>query len=496
LIPGKLPLFSNIENGRWRSRFRTLLIDSEQLDSGEALSPEFRRIAAREIEEFKRAKERRGEASDKLTDADILREVMNTVGRAGQLGADIRCVVSVSMLTEGWDANTVTHILGVRAFGTQLLCEQVVGRGLRRVSYEVDPKTGFFPVEYADVLGVPFSFAQQGVAGPPKPPPRVTRVRALAERAGREIRFPNVEGYRIVFPRRPLKPVFTADSGMEITPDDVPTLTENEPLIGEPVTFDLATEADRLRLKSVVFDVAGLLLREKFRDGEGNLEVWRYPELVRITERWFDAHLKPRGGAPKQFLKWRPLAMQAVNRLYRAIVGSLAAPPDGSGGALLPILNSYNPEGSTRHIDFTTSKQTLFQTRADKCHLNYVVYDQDWEAGFAERLEAMPEVLAYVKNHNLHFEVPYELGGETRRYRPDYIVRLADGGPEPLNLVVEIKGMRDDTDQAKADTMHKVWIPAVNNARRFGRWAFLEFVETPHDVEAQLRAFVKARAAA
>lgn len=181
VVKGALDLFSNVnDDGRWLSRFRTLLIDSEQLESGEALSDDFRKIAAREIDEFKRELRMRGDPRDpdELTDADILREVMNTVGRPGRLGAEIRCVVSVSMLTEGWDANTVTHIIGVRAFGTQLLCEQVVGRGLRRVSYEIDPKTGFFPVEYAEVLGVPFSFAQQGQATSPKPPPRVTRVRA------------------------------------------------------------------------------------------------------------------------------------------------------------------------------------------------------------------------------------------------------------------------------------------------------------------------------
>lgn len=151
--------------GRWivkPAHFRTFLIDSSQLESGEALSEDFRKVAAREIEEFKKEKQARGESIDEITDADLLREVMNTIGRPGRLGADIRCTVSVSMLTKGWDANTVTHIMGVRAFGTQLLCEQVVGRGLRRVSYQVDPKTGFFPVEYAEVLGVPFSFARGG----------------------------------------------------------------------------------------------------------------------------------------------------------------------------------------------------------------------------------------------------------------------------------------------------------------------------------------------
>jgi type III restriction enzyme len=488
IVPGKLPLFSNVEeNGRWRSRFRTFLIDSSQLESGEALSDDFRKIAAREIEEFKKEKQARGESIDDLTDADLLREVMNTVGRPGRLGADIRCVVSVSMLTEGWDANTVTHIMGVRAFGTQLLCEQVVGRGLRRVSYEVDPNTGFFPTEYAEVLGVPFSFAQGGGGEPPPPPPPVTRVRALEERRElREIRFPNVEGYRVVFPRKPLKPVFTNDSGMELNPDQVPNVTESEPLIGEGITFDLRKDAEQLRLKSVVFDVAGLLQREKFPD-----QVWRYPELVRITEQWFHECLTTVGKTPKQYLKWKPLAFRAVDKIYTALVGSLADPPDGSRGSLLPILNTYNPEGSTRHVDFTTSKQALIPTTLS--HINYVVYDRDWEAGFTERLEKLDDiVVSYVKNHSLHFEVPYEFGGETYRYRPDFIVRLGGAGAEPINLVVEVKGQRDAKDAAKADTMKKVWIPAVNNAGRYGRWAFEEFTDIPYDIEDRLRGYVSA----
>ena len=493
VISGKLPLFSNVdENGRWRSRFRTFLIDSSQLESGEALSDDFRKVAAREIAEFKKEKQARGESIDDLTDADLLREVMNTVGRPGRLGADIRCVVSVSMLTEGWDANTVTHIMGVRAFGTQLLCEQVVGRGLRRVSYEVDPKTGFFPTEYAEVLGVPFSFAQGGSGELPLPPPSVTRVRALEERRVlREIRFPNVEGYRVVFPRKPLKPVFTEGSGMELTPDDVPNVTESEPLIGEGITFDLRKDAEQLRLKSVIFDVAGLLLREKFRDEDGNLEVWRYPELVRITEQWFGGYLTTRGKTPKQYLKWRPLAQRAVDHIYRALVGSLNDPADGSRGLLLPIVNPLNPEGSTRHVDFSTSKQTLIPTTLS--HVNYMVYDKDWEAGFTERLEKLGDIVdSYAKNHSLHFEVPYEFGGETYRYRPDFIVRLSANGAEPINLVVEVKGQRDAKDAAKADTMKKVWIPGVNNAGRYGRWAFEEFTDIPYDIEDRLRGYASA----
>ena len=156
---GNLALFSNAEGGRWRDRPNTILVDSEQFDSGEGMSPEFKKLAALQIDEFKKDYRDRfpGRDADELTDEDLMREVLNTVGKPGKLGAGVRCVVSVAMLTEGWDANTVTHILGVRAFGTQLLCEQVVGRGLRRMSYAVG-ENGHFASEYAEVYGVPFSF--------------------------------------------------------------------------------------------------------------------------------------------------------------------------------------------------------------------------------------------------------------------------------------------------------------------------------------------------
>ena len=191
-VPGKLPIFSNVEGGQFSDRPNTILVDSEQLESGEAMSDDFKKIAAREIDEFKAEYRKRfpGSDTEKLTDEDLLREVLNTVGKPGKLGENVKCVVSVSMLTEGWDANTVTHILGVRAFGTQLLCEQVVGRGLRRMSYSVGKheislpggkhlEIEAFPVEYAEVYGVPFSFIPSaGSSSDPKPGPIPTRVRA------------------------------------------------------------------------------------------------------------------------------------------------------------------------------------------------------------------------------------------------------------------------------------------------------------------------------
>ena len=235
LVPGQLALFNNVEDGRWKDRPLTILIDSEQLESGEGMSAEFKQIAALEIEEFKTEYRDRfpGRDVENLTDEDLLREVMNTVGKPGKLGEHIRCVVSVSMLTEGWDANTVTHVLGIRAFGTQLLCEQVIGRALRRMSYVANDE-GLFDPEYADVYGVPFSFLPcSGTTKPIKPGPTPTRVRAIPERIACEITWPRLLGYRYELPGERLTATFSADSQLALTNADIPTKTEIEGIVGE-----------------------------------------------------------------------------------------------------------------------------------------------------------------------------------------------------------------------------------------------------------------------
>jgi type III restriction enzyme len=244
LEQGRLALFRNFdEHGNPLPRPKTILIDSEQLESGERLDDNFRAMAADEIARFQREiVERTGDRqqAENISDNDLLREVMNTVGKQGQLGEQIRCVVSVSMLTEGWDANNVTHVLGVRAFGTQLLCEQVVGRALRRQSYDLNEE-GLFEVEYADVLGVPFDFTAKPVVAAPQRPRETIQVKAVRpERDHLEIRFPRVEGYRVELPEERLTPHFNADSVMELTPDLVgATETRNEGIIGESVDLNL-----------------------------------------------------------------------------------------------------------------------------------------------------------------------------------------------------------------------------------------------------------------
>ena len=488
---GRLKLFRNYdENGQKLARPRTLLIDCEQLESGEALDPGFREIEADTIDRFRREiMERTGDraAADKLTDADLLREVMNTVGKPGKLGEGIRCVVSVSMLTEGWDANTVTHVLGVRAFGTQLLCEQVVGRALRRQSYTLNADDKF-DVEYADVLGIPFDFAAKPVVVPPKPPVKTTRVQAVSpERDALEIRFPRVDGYRVELPAERLKATFSANSDLTLTPDLVgPSTTQNLGIVGEGVNLTVQHLEDT-RDNTIAFHLAKHLLYRKYRDPGQDPKLHLFGQLKSIAQEWVAKHLKCSGGTWKAQVMHQEITDMACERIHAAISASLAGT-----NAVRVVLDPFNPTGSTRHVNFTTAKQSLWATQGPppKSQVNWVVFDSDWEAEFCRVAEAHPRVLAYAKNHSLGFEVPYRMGGTQRHYRPDFIVRIDDAHEGPLNLVVEIKGFRGEDAVAKADTIATQWVPGVNALGTYGRWAFAEF-RSAHDLEADFAALLE-----
>src|SRR5437773_8557180 len=251
-------------------------------------------MAKDEIDRFRREIiERTGDIqqAEKLTDEDLLREAMNTVGKRGQLGGTIRSVVSISMLTEGWDANTVTHVLGVRAFGTQLLCEQVIGRALRRQSYDLNDE-GKFNVEYADVLGIPFDFTAKPVVAPPQPPRETVQVKAMRpERDALEIRFPRVEGYRVELPEERLTADFNDDSVLILSPDIVgPSITRNSGIIGEGVDMGLKHLGD-MRPSTLVFHVTQRLLYTKWRDPGEDPKLYLFGQLKRITKQWLDTCL-------------------------------------------------------------------------------------------------------------------------------------------------------------------------------------------------------------
>ena len=496
LEQGRLPLFRNYdEHGNPLARPHTLLIDSEQLESGDALDKNFREMARDEIDRFRneiidRTGDRR--AAENITEQDLLREVMNTVGKQGRLGDSIRCVVSVSMLTEGWDTNTVTHVLGVRAFGTQLLCEQVIGRALRRQSYELNDD-GFFNVEYADVLGIPFDFTAKPVVAPPQPPRETVHVKAVRpDRDACEIRFPRVQGYRVELPAERLSATFDSDSTFVLTPDDVgPSNTRSEGIIGEGVDLTLVHTGD-LRRSTLLFHLTQRLLYTKWRDPGENPKLYLFGQLKRITKEWLDNHLVCKGGTYPAQLMYLTLADIACERITRAITQHHA-----DTAPVKAVPDSYNPVGSTAFVNFNTSKATRWQTDPRKCHINWVVLDSDWEAEFCRVAEAHPKVIAYAKNHSLGFEVPYRYAAESRTYRPDFIVLIddghapnPDGTPNHLHLVIEIKGYRGEDAKEKAGTMKDYWVPGVNNLGTHGRWAFAEFADV-YEMQADFKSKVE-----
>ena len=490
LEQGRLALFRNFDDyGNPYAVPRTVLIDSEQIESGDALDRNFRKMSADEIERFRRERvARTGDAreAENITDQDLLREVMNTVGKEGRLGQSIRCVVSVSMLTEGWDANTVTHVLGVRAFGTQLLCEQVIGRALRRQSYNLNDD-GLFDVEYADVLGVPFDFTARPVVVKPQQPRQTVQVKAVRpDRDHLEIRFPRVSGYRTDPPKEELAAEFTDDSYLELTPQLVgPSTTRNEGIIGEGVDLNLVHTGD-LRRSTLLFHLTQRLLYTKWRDSNEDPKLHLFGRLKGIVRQWMDGYLVCKGGTYPAQLMYQDLADRACEIITAAITNSRA-----NGYPVRALVDSFNPTGSTGHVNFSTSKMSRWETDSRKCHVNWVVLDSDWEAEFCRVAEAHPKVRAYVKNHSLGLEVPYRSGSNARTYIPDFIVQVDDGHGEddPLHLVVEIKGYRNEDAKAKKLTMETYWVPGVNNLRQYGRWAFAEFTDV-YDMEAGFDALI------
>ena len=481
VVPGRLPLFRNYdEAGNRLPRPRTLLIDSEQLESGEALDKNFRTMAADEIDRFRRElveRTRDATAGDAITDADLLREAMNTVGKPGRLGDSIRCVVSVAMLSEGWDANTVTHVLGVRAFGTQLLCEQVVGRGLRRQSYELNAD-GRFDVEYADVLGIPFDFTAEPVVVTPVKPRNTIHVHAVRpDRDASAIEFPRVQGYSYALPEERLTASFTRDSTLTLTPEMVgPTRTRNEGIFGEGV--DLTPELlSSVRPATLAFHLAKHLLFKYFRGANESPKLHLLGDVKRIAREWLDGgYLVCTGGTTPAQLLHAVIADDACTRIHAAIARSLGE------GRIRAVLDPYNPRGSTAEVDFSTSKTNRWRTDPAKCHINWAICDSDWEAEFCRVAEAHPRVLAYAKNQGMGFTVPYCMGSRPHQYVPDFIVRIDDGGKKPVNLVVEVKGMRGEDAKIKAETLRTSWLPGVNDLKDFGRWDFVEFTDV-HQME-------------
>jgi type III restriction enzyme len=415
------------------------------------------------------------------------------------------------MLTEGWDANTVTHVLGVRAFGTQLLCEQVVGRALRRMSYAADDN-GYFSPEYAEVFGVPFSFIPANGRTEKIERKRSTRVRALDERADCEITFPRVMGYRYQISDRTLRAAFTADSTILLSPQDVPTETENRPIIGESNLLTLYEPFRDVRMNEVAFTIAKRLVTHHLLDDavspkteNGKPEPptstdhhppasksWLFPDALRLTREWISGSVHCKDGAFPQMLMMAEYTALAASKIYAAIVRADTDGDPDAEPALMPVLRPYDPIGSTRYVAFDTTKP-VYATDPAKCHISHVVADtQSWEQKMAQVLEEHPRVVRYVKNQGLGFAIPYTIGDDEREYIPDFIACLDDGrDPDDLlNLVCEVSGEARKDKTIKAEFARDFWVPAVNNYREFGRWAYLN-VTDPWEIESTFDALTR-----
>ena len=508
-VPGVLPLFSNfdISSRAARQRPPTLLIDSDALEHSGQIDEDFKRVFGPEIEAFKRDYRisRPEQSVDALSDGDLLREVVNTVGRPGKLGQHIRCVVSVGMLTEGWDANTVTHIVGVRAFGSQLLCEQVAGRALRRRHYFLDPKTGCFPPEYAHIIGVPFKLFKGGEAEP-QPQPDIHPVHALPERAELTITFPNLVGYKLAPTEARVDANFAGVPQFQLDLTRTPVHTE----LGTAFSAqreDLRAEPDSLRDQEVVFWIAAQVLSRYYRGEDGRVQMAHFGDLRRIAQQWYGQQVDLIGESDPR-LK-RLLRHEDSNRVAASVFMGIeaaaiesaasgshgAAPASATAPAIVPLLNHHNPQGSTAHVHGATTRW-VFKTR--KSPVNVVVADTDsWEQIAAKTFEGLAAVQSYVKNAFLGFEIPYvDKAGIERRYQPDFLLRICTPGGQRFNLIVEVTGFAKDKVE-KRYFVRQRWLPAVNAQRQQLAslpWYFAEVTEIER-IKEQLEAEIERLAA-
>lgn len=407
----------------------------------------------------------------KLGKAEQLREKVNTIGKIGEPGEQVRCVVSVSMLTEGWDAHNVTQILGLRAFDSQLLCEQVVGRGLRRTNYD-----DLSEPEYVDVYGVPFEVipVQKASLTRPNPPQRLpTLVRALPERKSLEIHFPRVEGYIYDIRRKviadinklPVMYVSPANEPTEVVVKPASGITTEKPTRLWPGEEKLETRDEFLkthRLQTTIFEIASQVTSKLAPE----TRPFVFPQVLEITKQYVEKRVKVKPGASIDEIVLGRYSDSIISRLCDAI-----QPDVESGEApLLPRIERYRQFGSTSEVRFSSLKEAFGTV---KSHVSHVVVDSGWEHKIAYELDKSPDVVAYAKNDHLDFTIPYEWEHEVHSYYPDFIIRLKLRDDSEINVVLEVKGYESEKDRAKKPAAQR-WISAVNHHGAYGRWILKE----------------------
>lgn len=449
---------------------RTLQIDSSILQKAEAETEEIELAEVEETEEDTEDAPKEKKLTKKQQ-AEFLRKTVDTVGKIGEPGEQIQNVISVGMLSEGWDAKTVTHIMGLRAFSSQLLCEQVVGRGLRRTSYDVGDD-GLFEAEYVNIFGVPFTFLphEGGEDGPPPPPPKPkTEIKSVKEKLIHEISFPNVLRIDHIY-----KPQLTVNirevNAIELDPYDSITEAELSSIIaGKPnpaalSEIDLKEIAGRLRLQTIIFNIASSIYNsEKKPDWKGSKEFFLI-QLIGIIEQFISSNkiviknpLFNQDEARK-----RILIMLNMNKVVQHIWNEIRA---ANTTELAPIFDKENPIRSTSDIrSWWTSKAN---SAFEKTHTNFVVVDSTWEYLEAKTINESDLVQSFVKNDHLNFVIYYYHNGVVRRYFPDFIIKLTNG----KYLVLETKGQDDAQNKTKRSYLDE-WCKAINQHGGFGKWSW------------------------
>ena len=405
--------------------------------------------------------------------AELLRKQVDTVGKVGQPGEKIQAVISVGMLTEGWDAKTVTHIMGLGAFTSQLLCEQVVGRGLRRTSYEVDATTELFAPEHVNIFGIPFTFLlhEGGEDAPPPPPKPKTRIYPDPAKKEYEIIWPNVVRINHVY-----TPKITLDMSkvkrIELRPEDTPFRTDLAPFLdGKPVStklteINLADEKVEkilkvLRRQRLIFEISREIYDQMKPNWTGNKE-YLLIQLVRIVENFIDSNkifiysLVYR----EDDLKRRLLILLNMNKIVQHIFNAIKFK---NTLQVAPIFNKELPLKSTENMMTWFTSKPCEHTK--KSHINQVVFDSTWEASEAFELDRNPDVIAWAKNDHLGFTISYVYRGVIHKYYPDFLIKLKNG----TTLVLEVKGKDDQQNRTKREYL-KEWVEAVNADGRFGKW--------------------------
>ena len=485
-IRGEMDLFSNVdEEGGHVSPPRTILIHSKIDTEGKMPGP-LGTYLKRQVAQFKKAYPKHPWPQ---ADADSLREILNTVGKKGNPGENVRCVVSVMMLTEGWDTRTVTHLVGFRKFGTRLLCEQVTGRSLRRVNYDdFDPETKRFPVEYSEVLGVPFNFSFKTKAIPPIPPKPTYEVRPLPNRSDLAIHWPVVSGYTR---ERKISGEISIDwdkFGHFIMKQTNPTEVKIEGIAGESFTMishqGRESTAIYLMGRAVAEELEKKALDRKTPQGKAQL----FTQSVRtIKDGIAKGRIQVQGdylGAASDAEQTRGLAREMADACGER------EPEKEEENRIRALKNGQHFHGTGEITPYKSSQDTKLDA-PEKSQMNRAPCANSWELNVAKTLDGHPLVEAWVRNDRQRWQIPYMHEGEWRKYEPDFMARLRRDD-QPRMVVIEVKGQERDEDISKRKFARDYWVPAVNadpdlNAK--GEWTYL-YVNDPDKAQMQITALV------